>query len=60
MYVIALSLFSKDELYDIMEEVRSDNIKQVPPTLEKALTSLMLDVQHLHEEYKTLETSFLK
>ncbi|ODM99735.1 Ras and EF-hand domain-containing protein [Orchesella cincta] len=51
---------NKEELYDIVEEIRSDPGKEVPPTLETALTSLMLDVQHLHEEYKTLENSFRK
>ncbi|CAL8109883.1 unnamed protein product [Orchesella dallaii] len=52
---------NNDELYDIVEEIRSDSgAKKKSPNLETALTSLMLDVQHLHEEYKTLENSFLK
>lgn len=53
-------MFSKEQLYDIDEEIRHDGCKEPSPTLEKALTGLIMDVQHLHEEYKTLETSFRK
>lgn len=49
----------KEQLYDIIEEIRHDG-KDQSSTLEKALTGLIMDVQHLHEEYKSLENSFRK
>lgn len=52
--------YSKEQLYDIVEEIRQEGGKNSSATLEKALTGLITDVQHLHEEYKTLENSFRK
>lgn len=51
---------SKDQLYDIVEEIQNKGCKEATSTLEKALTTLFMDVQHLQDEYKTLENSFRK
>jgi len=43
-----------------VEDMRNENEGQSPQKLEKALADLIGDVQHLQDEYKSLETTFRK
>ena len=58
--VLFLIYFSGEQLYGIVEDLRDEKSPDATTKLEKALSTLISDVQTLHEEYKTLENTFRK